>query len=216
MWDGFRVWIQVGPASSESAWIEIGLYPKFPQNHILIPAVLFCTFNPKICLNGRIFTRFCLFGLSGTDLYSGSVQNCTRNTMVPWTVKNGNFFCAKKHTPHSWSWSPWGWRSARPDRPRCVLCAASRSPCSCPAGRRPWHTSGALCTRRRAYARSAPSDAISGSAGESENTTILAKAHPHRRRIGIPVLNWANELPLTCVAVCPHSSGRITIRLPCV
>ncbi len=51
----FPVWIfhfssrevQVGPALSENAQTEIILNPKNSQNHISIPAVLFCTLNQK-------------------------------------------------------------------------------------------------------------------------------------------------------------------------
>ena len=52
-------------------FIEIAQYPKYSQNHISIPTVLFYTFLflfqnlPK----SKIFTRCCLFRLSRTHLY---------------------------------------------------------------------------------------------------------------------------------------------------
>ncbi len=42
--------------SPEYAWIKIGLHPKYSQNHILSPAVLFCPLHSKIAEFERIST----------------------------------------------------------------------------------------------------------------------------------------------------------------
>ena len=46
--------VQMGPALSEDALLEIGLYRKCSQNRIEIPAVLFCLHNSKFAQFQRI------------------------------------------------------------------------------------------------------------------------------------------------------------------